>query len=207
MFKRMLSLALAALLLLAVCCSAAAAEEAAGTEERYVYTENGNDLNVRSEPNGEIVGKLKYGDKVTVISYKDANWATINFTYDKPGFGIGEWPAYVNRRFLIDIEPAELAAAVAQEKEAYTGDPLMDICDEFNSATDVENYRIMIRPARVTSWVNMRWIPCETGMIIASYKATEQLVVLKELKHYLQVQDPDTGDVGYIHKMFAVKLQ
>ena len=40
---------------------------------------------------------------------------------------------------------------------------------------------------------------------IAQYKATEELVVLKELQYYLQVQDPDTGDVGYIHKKFAAR--
>ena len=27
----------------------------------------------------------------------------------------------------------------------------------------------------------------------------------EELEHYLQVQDPDTGDVGYIHKKFAAR--
>ena len=70
---------------------------------------------------------------------------------------------------------------------------------------DVDDYKITARPARVTSLVNMRWIPSETGRIIAQYKATEQLIVLKELKYYLQVRDPDTGDVGYIHKKFAVR--
>ena len=51
----------------------------------------------------------------------------------------------------------------------------------------------------------MRWIPSETGRVIAQYKATEALIVLKEMDHYLQVQDPDTGDVGYIHKKFAAR--
>jgi hypothetical protein len=51
----------------------------------------------------------------------------------------------------------------------------------------------------------MRWIPSETGRVITRYKATEELIVLKEMDHYLQVQDPDTGDVGYIHKKFAAK--
>ena len=71
---------------------------------------------------------------------------------------------------------------------------------------DVENYKITVRPARVTSWVSMRWFPSQVGPVLKTYKATEELIVLKEMDHYLQVQDPDTGDVGYIHKMFAAKL-
>ena len=82
---------------------------------------------------------------------------------------------------------------------------MTDISAEFASAEDVDNYRVIIRPARVTSWVNMRWIPSEAGMIITQYKANAELIVLKETDHYLQVQDPDTGDVGYIHKKFAAR--
>ena len=82
---------------------------------------------------------------------------------------------------------------------------MTDINAEFASAVDVDDYKITARPARVTSLVYMRWIPSETGRIIIGYKATEQLIVLKELDHYLQVQDPDTGDVGYIHKKFAAR--
>lgn len=205
MTKRILSLILAALLLAGLIPAAVADEEAGNTF--YVYTENGNDLNVRSEPMGDIVGMLKYGSEVEVTTFINDNWAMIAFTYDKPGFGTGEWPAYINRRFLISVKPETLQEAIAAEKEAYSGDPMEDISAEFASAVDVENYRVDIRPARVTSWVNMRWIPSETGMIIHQYKANDELIVLKELRFYLQVQDPETGDVGYIHKKFATRDQ
>ena len=205
MKKRFLSLILAAVLALAVFVPAVFAEEVPADNTYYVYTENGKDLNVRSDPDGEIVGKLKYGTKVQVAAMINDNWAVINFQYDKPGAGMGEWPAYINSRFLITVEPEELIAKIEEETDARTGDPLTDIDAEFKSAVDVEDYRITVRPARVTSWVNMRWIPSETGRIIGAYKATEELIVLKELDHYLQVKDPDTGDIGYIHKKFAVR--
>ena len=199
--KRIISLVLAAVLALAL-LPAAFAEETDNTF--YVYTDNGRALNVRSAPNGEIIGTLPYGEKVEVVSFINDNWAMISYHYDN-GSGLGDWPAYLNRRFLIKVAPELLEQAIEQEKEAYTGDPMQDIADEFSHAVKVESYRVSMRPARVTSWVNMRWIPCETGAIIARYKATEELVVLKELLHYLQVQDPDTGDVGYIHKKFAAR--
>lgn len=197
MQKRILSMILAAALAFTVFASAAFAEETADESTYYVYTENGKDLNVRNAPNGEIIGTLSYGEEVNVKAFINDFWALINYQNDTPG--------YVGTRFLIPISPDELRKAIEEEKEHITGDPLMDIDAEFASAVDVENYKITARPARVTSVVNMRWIPSETGRIIAQYKATEELIVLKELDHYLQVQDPDTGDVGYIHKKFAAR--
>lgn len=196
MIKRILSMMLAAVLILALFASAACAEEKADEQTYYVYTENKCPLNVRSAPNGELIGQLAYGEQVQIISMSNEYWALINFQ-DKP--------AYVNRRYLINIKPEELEKAIEEERDEYTGDPLADIDAEFACAVDVEDYKITARPARVTSVVNMRWIPSETGRVIAQYKATEQLIVMKELRYYLQVQDPDTGDVGYIHKKFAAR--
>ena len=199
MLKRILSMALAAVLALAMLTGAAFAEEVTEEESRtyYVYTENGKGLNVRSAPNGDIIGELNYGEEVKVYGIINDTWAMIHFMNDEPG--------YVNVRFLIDIKPEELQKLMEEELDNVTGDPMTDIEAEFASAVDVEDYKITARPARVTSVVNMRWIPSETGRIIAQYKATEELVVLKELKYYVQVQDPDTGDVGYIHKKFGAR--
>ena len=208
MTKRILSLMLAAVLTLAVLIPVATAEEISGAKEYYIYTNNtGKTLNVRSEPDGDIVGSLEQGTKVKLISFVSDTWAMISFTYDKPGSGVGEWPAYVSRRYLIDVEPSELSRLVEQERESYTGDPLTDMTAEFESAMMVPSYRVSIRPARASSWVPMRWVPCNIGPVIDMYLASDELIVLQEMDHYLQVQDPNTGDVGYIHKMFAARLQ
>ena len=197
MLKRILSLTLAAALALAVFATAAFAEAIEEEVTYYVYTENGKDLNVRNAPNGDIIGSLPYGEEVKVTAIINDYWALIEFQDDVPG--------YVNTRFLVPVHPDEIKKAIEEEQEHITGDPMTDIDAEFASAVDVENYKITCRPARVTSVVSMRWIPSETGRVIARYKATEELIVLKELDHFLQVQDPDTGDVGYIHKKFAAK--
>ena len=205
MMKKILMLALAALLVLGTTVSAALGEEEAEARECYVYTENHQPLSVRTEPQGQIVGRLEYGEKVKVLSVVGDRWAEIIFHYNHPQNGEGDWTAYVNWRYLSDIAPEEIDALLESEKEAYTGDPMTDINAEFATAAEVTPYRVTARPARVTSWVSMRWIPSETGMEIARYTTTEELIVLKETAHYLQVQDPDTGDVGYIHKRFAQK--
>jgi hypothetical protein len=197
MLKRILSLTIAAVLALAVFATAAFAEEVTEETTYYVYTENGKDLNVRNAPNGDIIGTLPYGEEVKVTAIINDYWALIEYQNGEPG--------YVNSRFLVPVHPDEIKKAIEEEQEHITGDPLTDIDAEFASAVDVENYKVTCRPARVTSVVSLRWIPSETGRVIARYKATEELIVLKELDHYLQVQDPDTGDVGYIHKKFAAK--
>lgn len=194
MLKRIFALMLAAVLALAVFTAFA---EEIEDNTYWVYTDNGKELNVRDAPGGEIIGKLKYGEQVSVVSFINDDWAVINFRGDELG--------YVNTRFVIKVPPEELKKAIEEEQETITGDPITDIDAEFASAVDVDDYKITARPARVTSLVNMRWIPSETGRIIAQYKATEALIVLKELEHYLQVQDPDTGDVGYIHKKFGAR--
>ncbi len=206
MTKRMLSLLLTLALALGVFLPAALAGEVEPAKEYYVYTENGKPLSVRSAPGGDVVGSLPSGTKVTLTDIYDGYWAVITFHYDHPENGEGDWPAYLNRRFLIDISPEELQAIIASEAESYTGDPMTDINMEFASAVAVEPYTITVRPARVTSTVPLRWLPSETSMVVAyHYIATEKLVVLREMDHYLLVQDPDTGDVGYIHKKYAAR--
>lgn len=195
MLKRIITLALAAILALSVFATAALAENAEETTY-YVYTDNGKDLNVRSEPNGDIIGELPWGEKVEVISFVNENWAMIKYKDED---------AYVARRYLIEIDPNKLVRLFEEEEAAFTGDPLADLDAEFASAVKVDEFKVSLRPARVTALVNMRWIPNETGRIIAQYRANDELIVLKELKYYLQVRDPDTGDVGYIHKKFAVR--
>ena len=152
MMKKILMLALAALLVLGTAVSAALGEEEAEARECYVYTENHQPLSVRTEPQGQIVGRLEYGEKVKVLSVTGDRWAEIIFHYNHPQNGEGDWTAYVNWRYLSDIAPEEIDALLESEKEAYTGDPMTDINAEFAAAEAVEPYRVTARPARITSW-------------------------------------------------------
>ena len=200
MFKRFFSLMLAAALMLAVFLPAAA-EEAGGEPTFYIYTDNtGLPLNVHAEPYGETIGKLEQGAKVDVVSFISADWVLIRYDGAETG------TAYVSRRHVIDMDPAEIARLAEEEQAAFTHDPLTDITAEIESAVSVTPYRITVRPARVTSAVELHWVPSMVGPFMGRYKAGEQLTVLKEMDHYLQVQDTDTGDVGYIHRMFAAKI-
>ena len=66
MTKRLISMALIAMMMAMLIPTLASAED----RIMYVYTDNGKSLNVRSAPNtgDNIIGSLKYGEKVDVIS-------------------------------------------------------------------------------------------------------------------------------------------
>ena len=209
--KKLVSLFLA-LLLATVGMTAALAEEDIEPGDAgyyYVYTENGKTLNVRETPGGKVVGLLKYGERVYCY-YKDGGngWALIDYTYDMPGVGKGTYACYVSSRFLVKNKPAARKktgtnAAATTQTTAVSTDFLADMNAEFASAKRVTPYKISVRPSRASGWVPMHWAPGSTTTIMATYGAGAQLLVLKETNNWLQVEDQDTGDVGFISKTFV----
>ena len=210
MSKRFLSILLAALILAACIPFAAFADNEdnsapPGEGYYYVYTENGKSLNVRTTPGGTVVGSLKYGTRIHVHAVIDnGSWALITYHYDQPGYGPGDYAAYVSTRFLTKSKPAARTATKTTTTAAAV-DPLAEINAEFRSAVTVEPYMVTVRPTRTSGWVNMRWAPTKSAELIATYRANAQLLVLKETTNWLQVEDQDTGDVGFINKAFIAK--
>ena len=51
----------------------------------------------------------------------------------------------------------------------------------------------------------MRWAPSKKATLIHAYSSGEKLMVLAELKDWCQVQDPDTGWVGFVRSDFLQK--
>ena len=211
MLKRTLSiLCILALMLTGLVPAAMAAgngemsdEAPAGSGMWYVYTENGKGLNVRRTPGGDVVGSLKYGSHIYVDAFINENWALITYRYNNPGYGMGDWAAFVNRRFLTRKKPAPRGSAATAAPAAAS--PMEELNAEYRSAVKVDSYKVTVRPARVTGWAVLRWGPSDSTELLATYKANAQLLVLKETDHWLQVQDPDTGDVGFINRDYVVQ--
>ena len=211
MTKRLLTLILAVLMAACVLVPAAIAEDDTPSETAgyyYVYTENGKTLNVRSTPGGEIVGSLKYGTRIYCY-YKDGGngWALIDYDYDMPGVGKGTYACYISSRFLVKNKPAprpkktDTTAVVTSEPPVE--DTLAEINAEFASAKKVTPFKVTVRPTRASGWVNQRWAPSKSASLIATYPANSQLLVIKETTNWFQVEDQDTGDVGFISKQFV----
>ena len=209
MKKRLIAL-LMVLLLAAVLHPAAIAEDdtpMASEGYYYVYTENGKSLYVRSTPGGEIVGSLKYGTKIYCY-YRDGGngWALIDYYYNNPGYGYGTYAAYISSRYLRKSKPEPRnSGKSSSSSETAATDVATEINTEFRSAKKVIPFAVTVRPSRAGGWVNMRWAPSKSAEILATYKANEKLLVIKELKDWYQVEDQDTGDVGFISKQYVVQ--
>ncbi len=210
MNKRIFTLILAAVLAALTLCTAAFAEDqeidtTAGYY--YVYTENGKGLNVRKTPGGDVVGSLKYGSKIYCY-YLDvgSGWALIDFAYDQQPYGYGTYACYVSTRYLRKSKPpARTSESQPAAARTTTTTRLSDINTEFKSAQKVTPYTVTVRPSRASGWVNMRWAPSTEAEIQATYKQNDKLLVISELKNWYQVEDPNTGRVGFIMKSFTVK--
>ncbi len=209
MTKKLFSMILALVLLLTALPLAALAEDGTPPAEAgyyYVYTENGRVLNVREDPNGKVVGSLKYGSKIHVDAFVDDNWALILYKYNKPGYGTAEYAAYVNRRFLRKSKPpARKSGAQATPAPAAAADPLEELNAEWKSAKKVDEYEAIIRPTRVSGWVSMHWGPSLDTEIMITFKANDRVLVIAETDNWLQVTDPDKGYVGFIKKNFIAQ--
>ena len=207
MKKRLIAL-LTVLVLAAALIPAAVAEDDSVPDSAgyyYVYTENGKGLNVRDTPAGDIVGSLKYGTRIYCY-YRDGGngWALIDYKYNKPGYGYGTYACFISSRYLRKSKP-EPRNTEKTSAAAGTTDVATEINAEFRSAKKVIPFAVTVRPSRAGGWVNMRWAPSKSAEILATYKANEKLLVIKELKDWYQVEDQDTGDVGFISKQYVVQ--
>ena len=210
MNKRIFSMIIAVMMAVLMIVTVAAAEDDTPSEDAgyyYVYTENGKGLNVRDTPGGEVVGSLKYGTRIYCY-YKDGGtgWALIDYTYNKPGYGKGTYACFISSRYLRKSKPpARNSGSSSSSASGASADPATEINAEFRSAKKVTPFSVTVRPSRASGWVNMRWAPSKSAEIMATYKQNDKLLVIKELSNWYQVEDQDTGDVGFISKQFVMQ--
>lgn len=207
MLKKLISLLLIAVLTAMLIPSLAVADSYYGTQ--WVYTDNGKNLNVRSTPTtgNNIIGSLKYGAEVTVAQMYANGWAQILWEQNEYGeFGA----AYVQRRYLVNHKPsskptppsptAAPASGTADLTQAFAA-----MNAEFATGKQVTPYTVVARPARASGWVNLRWAPSTEAERIATCKQGKELTVLAETKNWYQVQDPETGMIGFISRSYTTR--
>ena len=194
--KKIIGLILTVMML--VTAASAALAESQGTE-MYVYTENGKGLTVRSTMNttdNNFVDSLPYGSKVFAYGSPKPGWTYIEF---------GGKSGYVMSRFLVKSKPAPHDAGPATNSGSFDTKAAVSV-EQINtlvaSAKAVTPYSVTVRPTRSSGWVYMRWLPSRNAAQMAVFGANHQLTVIAELKDWYQVQDPETGKVGFIYKSY-----
>ena len=194
MRKRILVFALAMLLILAVSTSALAAT-------RWIKTGNGKPAAGREGPSRDyaLLTYLGYGTQVNTVGKSQNGYTPVQM----PG---GSDTAYVLTKFLVKSVPGPFVPSEASGSSSSSSAGLQSsIVNEFNAARFVTPYEISTYHKRASGLVNMRWAPSEKAKLIHSYPAGERLTVLAELKNWYQVQDPETGWVGFIRSDFLMR--
>ena len=182
----------------------------------YVYTDNGQGLNVRSAPRvaNNIIAVAPYGSRMQVLRFLENGWASV--VWDRFG------EAYVQSRFLQWDEPAPLYTAAPSPRPtviptavptaapyvpvpAYT-DTIAVLNAEFRTARLVAPFVVSVRPSRASGWVNMRWAPSKDTEVLATYRSGAQLTVIAETQSWYQVTDPNTEATGFIMKNYVTRL-
>ena len=198
MTKRIVSLLLAAMMMAMLIPSLAVAQD---EWTMYVYTDNGGSLNVRRDPStgDNIIGTLKYGDAVSVRMTMASGWTVIDWA-SGDGF-VG----YVQSRFLVGSKPAARGTTPSTPSSGTTaGGSLAAINKEFKAAQKVTvPFVVVARPSRASGWVNLRWAPSADAERITTCPQGKELLVLAQLKTWYQVQDPETGMIGFISMKYV----
>ena len=215
MTRKVFSLSLAlALLLLCVTPVFAAST-------MYVYTDNRKPLNVRSGPfvGENLIATAPYGSALTVTQLREDGWAVIQW---RPGV-----TAYVQSRYLqwtrpdlstpVPATPTPTAVPTATPYRSnsaskvtaapsYYTDSLITLNAEFRTARTVTPYTVIVRPARSSGWVNMRWAPSKDVELITTYRNGARLTVIAETQSWYQVVDPNTEATGFIMKTYTTRV-
>ena len=160
----------------------------------FVYTENRGTLHVRSSMStgNNIIGELNFGEAVHVLNYY-SGWALINYNNSN---------AYVMSRYLVYNQPT--APITPTPTPAPADNSLNEINSEFKTAMRVyQPYIVVARPSRASGWVNLRWAPSTKAERIITCHQGKELLVLAELRNWYQVQDPETGMVGFISRNYV----
>ena len=199
MTKRLVSLALIVMMMATLISTAAVAES--GTT-MYVRTDNGKSLNVRDKPDGKVVASFKYGQAIYVEYITASGWAQTYYG-DYGDTYIG----WVSARYLVNSDPGKYvpsnnSASTSSNTDAAKA--LSDMNAEFKTGKVVAaQFTVYSRPSRASGWVNLRWAPSTEAERIATCPQGKALTVIGETKNWYQVQDPETGMIGFIMKKFV----
>ena len=201
--KKLLA-AILILSLVAASVAAALADTPRGTSIMYVKTANGKPVNVRSGPGKEYeaIGSAPYGHQVLT----DWSYAG-NDGWTKVVWG-GAGDGYIMSRFLVDYDPGKAPEPSKEEKEKQEAEAEKKKLDkELKSEKAVSEYfYIAARPTRASGWVNFRTGPSKSTARISSFADGKELLVLGETTNWYRAQDPETRQIGYIHKSYTSKL-
>ena len=215
MKKRILSLALIAVLAIMLIPSAHA------SWTMYVSPAKGTTVNLRSTPqivkgDKNVITKIPYGTAL-VVKYVSNGWACIDYgvgSYDE-AFMMVKYltyeyvaPTAANKRVntknadTSSTKPASGSSSSSGSNDMATRFARMN--EQFRSFRRIPNsFTVYVKPERASGWVNFRYAPDEKAELVRQVRLNEQLIVIGETARWYQVQDPNTGIIGYVSRFYV----
>ena len=203
MTKRILTLALIAVMALTLIPTAHA------DWIMYVSPASGTTVNLRSTPevnDRNLIAQIPFGTALNV-QYISNGWACINY-------GVGAYDiGYMMVKYLTYDYVAPTAAN--QRKNTTNQDAQQQTQNEMGTQYDRMNeqfktYKVVTRPftvygkpERASGYCNLRFAPNEKATLARRIRQNEMLTVIGETSRWYQVQDPQTGIIGYISRNYV----
>ncbi len=214
MKKRMLILALIAAMTMTLIPSAQA------SWIMYVSPAAGTTVNLRSTPStsgNNFITKIPYGTALTV-EYVSNGWACIDYGvggYDE-GYMMVKYLTYdyvppTAANMKVKTTNSDVTGRSGQTNSQSQRSGSNDMAVHFENMNEqFRSFRLVDRPftvygkpERATGWVNLRYAPDDKAELIRRVRQNEQLTVIGATSRWYQVEDPDTGIVGYISRSYV----
>ena len=214
MIKRILTLTLIAVMTVMLIPSAQA------SWTMYVSPAAGTTVNLRSTPqtkSNNLITKVPYGTALTV-KYVSNGWACIDYNVGEHSEG------FMMVKYLTNEYVAPTAANMKKKTTntdtagnkntnnnnsqkstpADLADHFTSMNAQFRSFRKVDKpYLVYGKPSRATGWVNLRYAPDEKAEQIRKVRQNDHLTVIGETSRWYQVEDPETGIIGYISRNYV----
>lgn len=198
-----LAAALLALVLILAFAVSASAEILNGEVYKYVKTNTGTGLYVRSTPSAKddsnIVDMLPYGTRVRIDGYENNGvWALISFE--------GCRGCYVYTRYLSDTNPGKYVPPVVPTPTPAPSPAPSGSQISFDTFRHVTPYQAMVSTGSPTGRVYLRWAPGTAyAYMTVCYQGTG-LTVLAEGDGWCQVMLNSNGYVGFMSAKYISKI-
>ena len=169
----------------------------------YSACPNGKPLNIRSGPGKEysVIGKVPYGDAIYALG-NVGGWLQLNDN------------GYVQASLTTTNYPGAYDPSKYQKKNSgsstssgsSSGSSSSGVYALYKKAKTVTPYLITLKSARSSGSANVRWAPSKQAPLMKAYAPGKEMRVIAELgSDWFQVEDPMTGEVGYVNKAYVVK--
>lgn len=182
-----------AVMLLVVAIVASMVSVASAYYAVYSHCGNGKPLNVRSGPGKDyaVIDKVPYGEAIYVIGETSPGWLQLN--------DIGFVQASLTSRNYPGPYVPGPTPDPAQKKKTSLESVIA-------TAKTVDPYMVTLKATvRSNGKANIRWLPSKTSKLLKTCAPGTQVKVIAELKNWYQVEDPMTGEVGYVNTAYVVK--